>query len=231
MNLVYILFDFIQIRSLIFHQGLKNINYAQYARSGFFQLMFISVINIIILLLSKRSDKDTKFVKAMSLLMVGLTFIIIISSFLRMYMYESQYGYTLLRLLVYVILFTETLLLIPTILYIINPKINILKYYIIISYTVYTLLALAPVDYFIAYNNIERYHKTGKIDVYYLENSSTDNIPLLCNLYKELNGRKYNKGQLRIYLKELYKRNQKSTLLEFNLSRERAVKALESLLK
>ena len=176
LNVLYVIFDFIQIRSLIFHQGLKNIHYAEYARSGFFQLMFISLINIVILLLSKKADEDTKFNKLMGSIMISLTFIIIVSSFMRMYMYESAYGYTLLRLLVYVILITEGILLIPTFIYIFNPKINILKYYIVIAYIVYTLLSLSPVDLFIAENNVERYYKKGKIDIYYLLNSSTDNI-------------------------------------------------------
>ena len=154
LNIIYIFFDFIQIRSLIFHQGLTNINYAEYARSGFFQLMFISVINIVIILLSKKSNKETRYNKAMGIIMILLTFVIIISSFLRMYMYESAYGYTLLRLLVYVSLITETILLIPTLVYILNPKINILNYYVIITTIAYTTLSLSPVDYFIAKNNI-----------------------------------------------------------------------------
>lgn len=225
LNVLYVIFDFIQIRSLIFHQGLKHIHYAEYARSGFFQLMFISLINIIILLLSKKADKDTNFNKMMSSIMIFLTFIIIVSSFMRMYMYESAYGYTLLRLLVYVILITEAILLIPTFIYVLNPKINILKYYIVIVYIVYTLLSLSPVDSFIAKNNVERYYKKGKIDVYYLLNSSTDNIPILCDLYQDENIEQ--KELLRSYLQNTYNEIKNDSLVEFNLSRNRAVKEIE----
>ncbi len=228
LNIVYVLFDFIQIRSLIFHQGMGNIHYAQYARSGFFQLLFISIINIGILLLSKQGNNESKYNKGMGLLMVFLTFIIIVSSFLRMYMYESAYGYTLLRLLVYVSLFTEVLLLIPTILYIINSKVCIFKYYIIIITTMYCLLSLAPVDYIIANNNINRYYKTKKLDIWYLSNSATDNIPLLCEFYQKDESSEYRKT-LKVYLNEMKKRNKDSSFIEFNISRNKAMKALESI--
>ncbi|MBQ8132722.1 MAG: DUF4173 domain-containing protein, partial [Bacilli bacterium] len=181
LNIIYVLFDFIQIRSLIFHRISMDIPYSTYARQGFFQLMAISVLNIIILLLSKRSKSD-KFIKGSSILMVVLTFIIIVSSFLRMSMYEAAYGYTLLRLLVYVTLITESILLIPTIIYILKKDFNVFAYYLGIITCCYTILALFPVDNFIANNNIERYYKTDKIDVDYLMNSGCDNIPLLIEL-------------------------------------------------
>ena len=59
--------------------------------------------------------------------MVFLTLIIIVSSFYRMNLYEQAYGYTLLRLGVYVALITEGILLIPTVVYIVKDKINILN--------------------------------------------------------------------------------------------------------
>ena len=231
LDVIYVIFDYIQIRSLIFHQGLKNIHYAQYARSGFFQLMFISLINVVIILLSKRAKQDTKYNQGMSLLMVGLTFIIIVSSFLRMYMYESAYGYTLLRLLVYVTLISEVILLIPTIFYIVNPKVNILKHYLIIIITCYTLLSLFPVDYFITSNNIQRYYKTGKIDVYYLENGSTDNMVLLCDFYETYGSENTDRIDLSIYLNEMYKRYRYGSIVEYNISRKNGMERLISLLK
>ena len=106
LNVIYIVFDIIQIRSLLLHHVGNTITYAEYARQGFFQLMFISVINLIIILLSK-STKETKYNKIMSISMIFLTLIIIASSFIRMYLYESTYGYTILRLGVYIILITE----------------------------------------------------------------------------------------------------------------------------
>ena len=141
LDVIYVVFDYIQIKSLMLHHVASNINYANYARQGFFELMAVSLINIAIILLSKKIDnidkKDNKIINISSILMVLLTFIIIVSSFLRMYMYESAYGYTMLRLLVYITLITEVILLIPTIIYIFNSKFNIVKTYMIIIVTIY----------------------------------------------------------------------------------------------
>jgi hypothetical protein len=225
LNTIYLLFDFIQIRSLIFHHVSTNINYAEYARSGFFQLMFISLINVILLLISHK--QNTKYNKIMSLIMVLFTFAIICSSFYRMYMYESAYGYTLLRLLVYVTLITLTILLIPTICYILGSNIKILKHYIVIILTIYTILSLIPVNYFIAYNNINRYYKTGKIDIEYLQNYSTDNIPLLVDLYNKTDDYKI-KTELKYYFEEIEQNNKIRDFREYNISKHSALKSIKN---
>ena len=224
LNIIYLIFDFIQIRSLMFHHVSTNINYAEYARSGFFQLMFISLINLVILLISHK--QNTKYNKTMSLIMVLFTFVIICSSFFRMYMYESAYGYTLLRLLVYVTLITLTILLIPTICYILGLKINILKHYMIIIITIYTILSLTPVNYFIAHNNINRYYKTGKIDIEYLENYSSDNITLLTDLYNKTEDDNI-KTELKYYFKEIKRNIKINDLREFNISKAKALKNIK----
>ena len=190
LNIIYIVFDIIQIKSLLLHQVSMNISYAEYAREGFFQLMVVSFINLIIVLVSKniekkQDEKNIRYIKVMNLIMVFLTLIIIISSFIRMYMYESEYGYTLLRLLTYITLITEVILLIPTIIYITNSKFNIVKHYIIILISIYTIINFINIDYIIAYRNVNRYFKKEDIDIYYLMNNHTDNIPVLIDLYNE----------------------------------------------
>lgn len=203
-NVVYIIFDFIQIKSLLFHSVSSNINYAEYARQGFLQLMIISIINIVLILISKEFEENdstkNKYIKSMSLLMVVLTFIIIISSFFRMNLYESEFGYTFLRLLVYVILFTETLLLIPTIIYIIKKNFNITKSYFIIVIVIYTFINFVNIDEIIAVRNINRYNVKNDIDIEYLENGRADNIPILIKLYNKVEDKEI-KEKLYNYLK------------------------------
>ena len=227
LNVIYIVFDFIQIKSLMLHKVAQNINYAQYARTGFFQLMFISLINITILLISKRSKEENSYSKVMSLAMVLLTLVIIISSILRMHMYESVYGYTTLRLLVYAILTTEIILLIPTIIYIFNSKFNILKYYMTIVITAYTVLCFLPIDAIITKNNINLYNKTHKIDIYYLENFSSDNIPLLVDFYNSISDKTI-KDELEDYLKttDFYKTK---GFQEYNISKTKAKESVKKL--
>lgn len=227
LGIIYIIFDFIQIKSLMLHSVSSNINYAQYARTGFFELLAVAFINLIILLLTKKGNNNgDTYSKTLSMIMVFLTLIIIASSFLRMSMYESYYGYTTLRLLVYVALITMVILLIPTILYILNSKVNIFKHYLIIITTVYTLVCLFPMNAFIADNNINRYYKKGKIDIEYLENYNTDNIPILIELYNNTNDSKI-KSNLEDYFYDFYK-DKKTSIFEYNISKDIAYKKLEN---
>ena len=165
LNVIYVVFDFIQIKDLMLKNVSSGFDYATYARQGFFELLAVSIINISIILLSKNyktnDKKENKFININGILMVLLTIVIIISSFMRMNLYESVYGYTMLRLLVYVSLITEAILMIPTIIYIVNPKVSILKYYIAIIISVYTIINFINFDYIIARRNVDRYYASG----------------------------------------------------------------------
>lgn len=230
LGIIYVIFDFIQIKSLMLHSISESINYAQYARRGFFELLVVAFINFIILLITKKGNNEgDKYSKTLSIGMVILTLIIIISSALRMHMYENFYGFTNLRLLVYVTLFTMVILLIPTVLYILNSKINIFKSYLVIITIVYTGLCLFPVDTFITQNNINRYYQKGKLDIEYLENYHTDNIPLLVDLYNNTNDQKI-KEELKLYFErfyDFYPENKNKGILEYNLSKQNAQNKLK----
>lgn len=228
LNVVYIVFDIIQIKSLLLHKVSMNISYAEYARQGFFQLMFVSFINLTIILLSKKyerkSNKSSKqYISIMSFIMIGLTLIIVVSSFIRMYMYESAYGLTLLRLLVYISLITEVILFIPTIFYILDSKFKITKYYLIILISVYTVLNFINIDYIIATRNIKHYYETGKIDIDYLENYNTDNIKVLVKFYENTTNNEL-KESLKGYFS--YINTNTKGFQEFNISKMNAERIL-----
>jgi len=172
LNIIYLIFCYIQIKSLFMRN--VEINYAQYARQGFFQLMIVSVINLVTILIAKKNEnidskKENKYINTMCLLMIIFTFIILISSAVRMYFYESAYGYTTLRLLVYVVLATESILLIPTIMYVTDKKIDLLKTYFTVILSAYVITNLANINNIITERNVNRYFETGKLDFNYLK--------------------------------------------------------------
>ena len=168
-----------------------SINYAEYARQGFFQLMIVSIINLIMILIAKKFEnseeiKQNKYTNVMCLIMILFTFIILISSAYRMYLYESTFGYTLLRLLVYCSLFTESILLIPTIMYILDKKVELVKTYFIIIISMYICMNFANFDNIIAKRNVDRYMETGKIDLEYLKNGTgTDAVKQLSRILEK----------------------------------------------
>lgn len=228
LNIIYVIFDFIQIKSLMLHSISESIRYAEYARQGFFQLMIVSVINLSIILISKKyiidtNSKQSRFLKIMSLVMVGLTFVIIVSSFLRMNLYEQQYGYTLLRLLVYITLITEAILIIPTIVYIVKPKYNVIVGYMVIILGVYVGINYINVDKLIALRNVDRYYDKNDIDLDYLMNGNTDNLGVLVEFYEEVDDEEI-KENLEEYFSEL--EIEMEGFQEYNFSKDRGINYL-----
>ena len=234
LNVIYIIFDFIQIKSLIFHNVASNIDYASYARRGFFELLVVSLINLTIILITRRFEnkentKEFKFIKIMDIIMIFLTIVIIASSFLRMHMYEVEYGYTVLRLLVFAALITEAILMIPTVMFIFNKEFNIVKSYMIITLVAFLILNFMDMDYIIAKKNVGRYYYTKDIDLDYLQNYRYDNIPILVDFYNNHIEDKKIKHELRDYLytMKMNANSVESSIFEFNISHFRAKRALD----
>ena len=184
LNLVYLVFCYIQISVLFMKTGnMQDFDYASYARQGFFQLMAVSIINLaIILVTSKRNEINKKitYTKIMNLCLAVFTLIILVSSFYRMYLYEQEYGYTFLRLMVYVALITEAILIIPTVLYILDFKINLTKTYFVVIIVMYIIVNYINIDNIIAKRNIDRYFEdqtgTYELDMNYIETLSVDAV-------------------------------------------------------
>lgn len=220
LNAIYLVFCIIQIKSLF--MKMVDINYADYARQGFFQLMVVSIINIVTIVIAKGKEfQPSKFINIMSLMMVGFTFIILISSAYRMYLYERAYGYTLLRLLVYCSLLTESILLIPTVLHILDKEIDLFNTYFVIIISVYVCMNFANFDNIIAKRNVDRYLETGKIDLEYLEfNTGVDASKQLERLIENCQDDDINK-QVKTYLEGM-KNNleeEKMDFRDFNISK------------
>ena len=222
LNIVYLIFCYIQIKSLFLRK--VDIDYAQYARQGFFQLMIVSFINLVTILIAKKSEEPNRknsYISIMSLIMIGFTFIILISSAVRMYFYESAYGYTLLRLLVYCALFTEAILFIPTILYIKGQKINLVKTYFTIILTIYVGMNFMNFDNIIAKRNVDRYIETGKIDMNYIKfETGTDAVKQITRILEVNTNADNVKDDARRYLKNIYDElDETFDIREFNISK------------
>ena len=154
-----------------------------------------------------------------------MSFIILLSSAYRMFLYESAYGYTRLRLLVYVALLTEAILLVPTIIYVLDKKINLRTVYLSIIICMYVGVNFANIDNIITKSNVDRYFNTGVFDVEYLrKETGTDAMQQLIRIRdseaktEEESEIKYN---VTLYLAEMYQ-NLESDKMDFrdlNLSK------------
>ena len=98
---VYLLFSGIQFVYLVGQMELPNgYTYAEYAHEGFYQLLAVTILNLILVSFCKKHFADNKVLKAILLIISGCTYVMIASSALRMYLYVGVYGLSHLRVYV-----------------------------------------------------------------------------------------------------------------------------------
>jgi len=187
--LVYTVFTIIQFKYLFAESGELpyGLSYTYYARRGFFELLFLSGVNIgAILLVVELTQEELGFgvqlTRGLCCYLCLMTFILLFSSFYRMWLYNSDSGLTRLRFLVLGFLIFEAIGLVFTFIYIVKPQFNIIAIYLLIGLVYYLLLNIIPMDSFIAGNQIDRYLATGKGDIHYALSLSSDAAPQISKL-------------------------------------------------
>ena len=197
-SVVYVFFCFIQIVYLF--GGLMQLpsgyTYARYAREGFFQLLFVCILNVIIVLLGSGLFRKNKILNAFLILITLCTYIMIASSAYRMGLYVSEYGLTATRLCVLWALGVIALFMLGVILSICKPAFSLFRYGIIVIGVCYLVLAFARPDYLVARYNTVCMEDT---DYKYLMSLSTDASPALAADADFME----NKGMVTMYARQL----------------------------
>lgn len=236
-NSVYLLFVFVQF-SYLFGAGMGNLpselSYAEYARSGFIELVLVTGINFFILVIALQFTRSGGTIsnivhQVLLTLLIVCSAVMLYSAFMRLSLYEEAYGYTYIRFLVHAFMIFLALLLLIAGLRIRYTTIPLIRCYIVLALTAYVAMNYVGMDNQIAERNIERYHQSGQIDANYLANLSADAVPQL----KQFADESYPE------LHELLLLNQSQYLLEkndrswssFNLSRTIASRELAELRK
>lgn len=178
-DLVYIAFSIIQIRYLFV--GDLDIpagwTYAEYAREGFFQLLFVSAFNLLLAIFSVTRFNTNKAAKFLVTVMSACTFIMIASSAFRMILYIRYYYFTFLRLLVLWALLVITLLMIGTVLMLYDDKFNLFKYSLVLCTVLYIALAFSHLDYWVARLNVSQ--SVNHSEFFLTEEDYSDNRMLI----------------------------------------------------
>ncbi|BBH23646.1 hypothetical protein Back11_49910 [Paenibacillus baekrokdamisoli] len=231
-NAVYVLFVVVQFTYLFgAGQGIlpEGSSYAEYARSGFVELIAVSIINFAIMMITlvfgsaQGQSALKKLNNAMLYILVGCSFVMLYSAYMRLTLYEDTFGYTYIRFLVHAFMLFLAILLIIAGFRIHYARIPLTKCYIVLGLISYVMMNYIGMDRIIASNNIERFRESGKIDVNYLTDLSTDATPLLIHFaqkeYPEL------QESLRNQQTDLW-RDSNRAWPSFNLSHYRAERAL-----
>lgn len=186
-NVLFAIFVFIQIKYLFGSHDFvisQNITFAHYARNGFFQLVWVMVFSALLILAFYRSawhHGQNILVSVLKLVLIAQIFVIAVSALKRMNLYQTEYGFTTLRL------YVEWFIYFVCAMYILLAAAIIKNYsfkkffhgVLICGVVAFTIVASANVDGIIAKKNIDRYLVRGNnLDLFYLVHElSFDAIP------------------------------------------------------
>lgn len=183
LSVIYILFCGIQIFGLFLGRMElpEGYTYAMYAREGFFQLLVVSALNLVIVLCSLAYFKESKVLKVILTIMSLCTFVMIASSAMRMILYIQSYYMTFLRLFVLWALAVLFALFVGVIISIFREKFKLFGYSVAVVTVLYLALSFSHPDLIIAKVNVAHQE-----DYSYLSDLSADAAPVLIPYLEEL---------------------------------------------
>ena len=164
-----------------------GVTYADYARSGFFQLIWVAGITAVLLILFSRITGLTERTTRRAFLVlaqiaIGLTLLIVFVAFRRLSLYEEAYGFTMLRLyshifavwiaIVFILLAAETAGAFPRRRWLVGAT-------SLSAMALLLALNLANPEAIVVNLNIDHARFTHKMDPQYLAELSSDATPTL----------------------------------------------------
>ncbi|WP_306796204.1 DUF4173 domain-containing protein [Nocardia sp. XZ_19_369] len=169
-------------------QRTAGLTYAEYARTGFWQLSLVTILTLAVILVVLRwagqeSAADRLWLRVLLSAVSVLSLVIVASALGRMWTYQQAYGFTLLRLLVEVC----ELWLGLVYLLVLAAVFSLRRMWLpraVIGTAMATLLALAVLnpERLIADQNIDRWERGKPLDTSYLSELSTDILPAIDRL-------------------------------------------------
>lgn len=193
-DLLFLLFVSIQFRYLF--GGQANITstgytYSEYARRGFFELVTVAVISLLLYLAFAAATKiDTsnrkKAFTVLSVFLVAEVLTILASAWMRLSLYESAYGFTRLRTYTHIFIPWLAVLLVFTILLEALHRRGRFALFLLICSTGFVFsLGMINVDGLIVRQNIRQTMEGQELDFQYLNSLSTDAVPAIVSKFND----------------------------------------------
>ncbi len=191
---IYVLFSGVQF-AVLFTGGMalpEKYTYAEYAHQGFYQLVIVCLLNLMVVTLSKALFAENKALKILLAIICCCTYVMIASGVLRMLLYVRAYQFTFLRLFVLWAMAILAICLTAVLLNIFLPKVNVYRVSLVAVTIGYLLFAYVHPDYWIARYNMskETTWMTPRFDMgkdpvgpsayderYLIDNLSADAVP------------------------------------------------------
>ena len=215
------------------------VNYAEYARNGFFELCTVSAINLVIIiavaLFTRRKGNGEKaFLRVVSALFSVMTLVLIGTALAKMYLYINRFGLTEKRLLSSWLMIVIALVFVFIAIRSIFKKFRLFAASTVAVALMCGVLVISDYSSLIANYNVERYisGETDEIDLKALMNADTSAIPAMARLmeYCQENGKTDSYGFTRLeneLLQEKKRLDNQNDIFSFSFPGQRAKKAIE----
>ncbi|MGG7056975.1 DUF4153 domain-containing protein [Clostridium tertium] len=177
--LIYLVFTKIQVSYLYLNKELPaGFSFSDYARKGFFQLVFLVFLNLIMIISIKlktvvNSNKINNVLNTFYSIITILTVNMGIAAIYKMNLYIGEFGYTRLRILVQAFTVFLCISLLTLLIFIWREK-TLFKPIAVTGMIIYLALNYVNIDNFIARENIKLINQRAEIDLWYISTLSLD---------------------------------------------------------
>lgn len=169
---MYILFSMVQIAHIFVRN--QDITYSSFAREGFFNLLFVAVINLGLVVAGTHFLRKNKILDLIMVIMSGCTYIMIISAAVRIFIYIRAYELSILRYFVIWAIIVVAVIFAGVIKKIFDAKFRLLSYVFNVFTVMFIILSFSRPDYVVAKYNLTNLDKE---DFEYIECLSLDAVP------------------------------------------------------
>lgn len=167
---LYLVFSGIQIIYLFLGKGSlpDGVTYSEYARQGFFQLLFVVFLNLIMVLCCIKYFKKSVGLNVVLTVICGCTYVMVASAVYRMLLYVGTYHLTFLRVLVLWFLALLAVLMAGVVVLIYKNAFPLFRYCLVTISVFYLGFAAMKPDQVIAEYNVSHMDRIKESDYNYL---------------------------------------------------------------
>ena len=157
----------------------EGMTYAEYAREGFFQLLLVSGINVVLIITAQRRFVTSRALRALLVFLTACTYLMEASSAMRMILYVNAYGLTYLRLLVLWFLALLALILGAAVYTVFHEDFQLFRFTLIACMALWLVFAFARPDAIAARYNLAKRGLDDATEAQIVYESSSDSIGAL----------------------------------------------------
>lgn len=152
----------------------KGLSYAEWARSGFFQMVGVTAVNLAVtmlaLTLSRRQGRSWGLLRLLAALLAAESLVLLASACWRMTLYVTAYGLSFKRCMTYWGMGMMALFLLAALWKVRHPDFAFCRLAFPLALAGWLAVNCVPIDYLVAKNQVDRYlgGESASIDIEYL---------------------------------------------------------------